>query len=185
MSYTELDRLAHLYVQLLWWGMSVLRLGKGMHRFKVPHPELISSNNWAFSGTSYASSGPSSTVNPFLQKVITLVAVSISRPAGAFWSGMTVDGVSSSPRRCPAPWKGPVRDSSSSNLRREPLQNGRVNTNCALEVRRSTLTPQHASLYPVRVVHVEVIEDRAGRGFEQRVHCNLCKSTSVGHHKCN
>jgi len=99
-----------------------------IQRFKVSHPELISSNNWAFCGTSYASSGPSSTVNPFFQKVITLIAVSNSRPAGVFWSGMTVDGVSSSPRRCPEPWKGPERASSSSNLRRDPLQNGRVNT---------------------------------------------------------
>lgn len=93
----------------------------GMHGFIVTHPELICSNNSAFCGLSYASSGPSSTVNPFLQKVITLIAVSISRPAGVVWSGMIVDGVSSSPRRCPEPRKGPERASSSSNLRRDPL----------------------------------------------------------------
>jgi hypothetical protein len=105
-------------------GHVCAQVRKGEHRFKVSHPELISSNNWAFCGTSYASNGPSSTVNPFFQKVITLIAVSNSRPAGAFWSGMAVDGVSSSPRRFPAPWKGPERASSSSNLRRDPLPKG-------------------------------------------------------------
>jgi len=94
-------------------------------RFKRTHPELISSNSWAFCGLSYASSGPSSIVNPFLQKVMTLTAVSSSRSGGALGSGtVVVAGVSSSPRRFPAPWKGPERASSSSNLRRDPLSSG-------------------------------------------------------------
>ena len=102
-------------------GHVCAQVREGMHGFIVAHPELICSNNSAFCGLSYESSGPSSTVNPFLQKVITLIAVSISRPAGVFWSAVVVDGVSSSPRRCPEPWNGPVRASSSSNLRRDPL----------------------------------------------------------------
>jgi hypothetical protein len=101
-----------------------IRVREGKYRSRITHPELISSNSWAFCGLSYESSGPSSIVNPFLQKVITLTAVSISRSAGAFGSGTIAAGVSSSPRRFPAPWKGPERESSSSTLRRDPLYSG-------------------------------------------------------------